>query len=57
MDSNSTCLPSVDDMLGPQVNGCQQNFDFTVLFEQSILTIGPSALLLLVFPIRIGQLY
>ncbi|OJJ46205.1 hypothetical protein ASPZODRAFT_152404 [Penicilliopsis zonata CBS 506.65] len=58
MYANRTCLPGADDRFGPQVNdGCRGDFDFTLLFEQSILTIGPSALLLLVFPIRIRQLW
>ncbi|TWU71096.1 hypothetical protein ED733_000130 [Metarhizium rileyi] len=33
-----------------------QRFDFTLLFSQSILAIGPSALLLLTIPVRISRL-
>lgn len=43
---------------GPrQSMDCKDNFDLTLLFEQSILSIGPSALLLLLFPIRTLQLH
>jgi len=35
---------------------CDARFDFSLLFEQSILSIGPSAILLLVAPLRILQL-
>ena len=51
------CLPTADDVFGPVVSGCRQNFDFTLLFEQGILTLVPAALLLLVAPIRLLQLY
>ncbi|KAL0937343.1 ABC multidrug transporter [Colletotrichum truncatum] len=44
---------AADDYFGPQVNGY---FDFTVLFEQSILSILPTALLILLAPIRITWL-
>ncbi|KAK2768034.1 ABC multidrug transporter [Colletotrichum kahawae] len=43
-------MSDADDYFGPQVNGY---FDFTVLFEQSILSILPTALLILLAPIRI----
>ncbi|KAK1504420.1 uncharacterized protein CCOS01_16872 [Colletotrichum costaricense] len=42
-----------DDYFGPQVRGY---FDFTVLFEQSILSILPSALFILLVPVRISSL-
>ena len=45
-----------DDVFGPVVKGCRANFDFTLLFEQSILTIGPAALLLLFAPPRLIRL-
>jgi len=51
------CLPTADDVFGPVVSGCRQDFDFTLLFEQSILTLVPAALLLLVAPLRLLQLY
>lgn len=46
------------DGFGPsQAASCADHFDLTLLFEQSILSIGPSALLLLLFPIRALQLH
>lgn len=44
-----------DNDFGPQVS--DNGFDFTLLFEQSILSILPSSLLLLAFPVRLIQLY
>ncbi|KAK5998615.1 ABC multidrug transporter B [Cladobotryum mycophilum] len=45
-----------DDSFGPFVYDCERRFDFTLLFQQSVLAIGPSALLLLVLPLRVLQL-
>lgn len=42
---------------GPYLENSRNQFDFTLLFEQSILSIGPSALLVLIFPVRLGQLF
>jgi len=42
-----------DDDFGPQLEG---SFDFTLLFEQTVLSILPSALLLLSSPWRIASL-
>jgi len=36
---------------------CKGHFDFTLLFEQSILSILPSTLLLLLVPLRLYHLY
>ncbi|GKT42621.1 ABC transporter atnG [Colletotrichum spaethianum] len=44
---------SADDYFGPQVRGY---FDFTVLFEQSILSILPTALFILLAPFRVTWL-
>lgn len=41
------CSPRADDEFGPQVVACRQGFDFTLLFEQTILSAVPSAILLL----------
>lgn len=49
------CDYRADDLFGPAIN-CDQ-FDFTLLFEQSILTIGPSALFLLAIPFHISHMY
>ena len=51
------CKLSADDAFGPAVHGCRSNFDFTLLFEQSFFQIAPSALLLLLLPLRATQLY
>ncbi len=52
----SICHPLNDNVFGPVVNECRSNFDFTLLFEQSILSIGPAALLLLLAPLRFVKL-
>jgi hypothetical protein len=54
--ASPSCLPTSDDVFGPIVKGCRSNFDFTLLFEQAILTIGPAVLLLLFVPPRIIRL-
>ncbi|PVH85137.1 putative multidrug resistance protein [Cadophora sp. DSE1049] len=52
----SLCQPSNDNSFGPIVKGCRSDFDFTLLFEQSILSIGPAAILLLFTPPRLVTL-
>lgn len=52
----SLCQPSSDDSFGPIVKGCRSDFDFTLLFEQTILSIGPAVLLLLFTPLRLVTL-
>ena len=48
---------SDDNAFGPGVgDSCRGGFDFTLLFEQSILSIGPSALFLLFVPAKLFQL-
>ncbi|RAH71082.1 P-loop containing nucleoside triphosphate hydrolase protein [Aspergillus aculeatinus CBS 121060] len=51
-----SCSPEADNSFGPVI-ACPAIFDFTLLFEQSILAIGPSAIFLLVVPWRIWSLY
>ncbi|PYH31531.1 uncharacterized protein BO87DRAFT_418037 [Aspergillus neoniger CBS 115656] len=51
-----SCSPAADDSFGPVV-ACPATFDFTLLFEQSILSLGPSAIFLLLVPWRIWSLY
>ncbi|RAO71528.1 uncharacterized protein BHQ10_007540 [Talaromyces amestolkiae] len=55
MTSTDTCD---DGWFGPIVGtmGCRGGFDFTVVFEASVLTIAPAACFLLMAPIRIFQL-
>lgn len=51
------CPLDADDVFGPAVGrGCRDDFDFTLLFEQSFFQIAPCALLLLLVPIRATQL-
>lgn len=45
-----------DSFFGPAVTGCRGNFDFTIFFEATILSILPSALFILLAPWRFWQL-
>lgn len=55
---HTACLPNADNEIGPVLSrACQRGFDFTLLFEQAVLSIGPSALLLLLVPFRLWALY
>jgi ATP-binding cassette, subfamily C (CFTR/MRP), member 1 len=55
-NSSISCGPFADDTFGPVVDDCVRTFDFTLLFEESILAILPSALLLLAAPVRLFSL-
>jgi hypothetical protein len=48
-----------DDTFGPTVRNlsCRDGFDFTLLFEESIFTILPAALLLCALPLRFHSIY
>lgn len=47
------CPLSADQVFGPIVaRSCRQGWDFTLLFEQSILSIAPISIFLLVVPLR-----
>ena len=48
----SSCVP-IDNSFGPRAGQCRGGFDFTLLFEESILTIPLVVLLLLVTPFRL----
>ncbi len=54
MASNHSSLEKSLDSFGP---GVLDGFDFTVLFENTILSIVPSVLLLLALPFRVYFLY
>ena len=41
-----SCEPAADDKFGPAVASCARSFDFTLLFEQSFLSIAPSIIFL-----------
>jgi hypothetical protein len=40
----------LDDSFGPHAGDCRGGFDFTLLFEETILTLLPQGLVLLVLP-------
>jgi hypothetical protein len=42
----------VDNSFGPHAGDCRGGFDFTLLFEESILTLLPAGLILLLLPPR-----
>ncbi|KAK1988940.1 ABC transporter [Colletotrichum cereale] len=54
--SSIGCSPTADDAFGPIVQNCRDGFDFTLTFEQSLFTILPASLLLLVAPLRLRHL-
>lgn len=54
----SACPPFADNVFGPIfADTCRQGFDFTLLFEHSVLSMAPSAVLILITPLRLYQLY
>lgn len=52
----TSCLQHGDDFFGPQINACERKFDFTLLFEQSILSAAPSALFISFMLLRVAKL-
>ncbi|KAH7319081.1 putative ATP-binding cassette transporter [Rhexocercosporidium sp. MPI-PUGE-AT-0058] len=52
-----SCTPASDNVFGPVVQGCRDNFDFTLLFEQTILSISPATIFLLLMLTRLFHLY
>ncbi|KAK8047506.1 P-loop containing nucleoside triphosphate hydrolase protein [Apiospora saccharicola] len=59
-ESNSSavsCPQAVDDAFGPAVDNCARTFDFTLLFEETILSILPSAIFLILGAIRVATLF
>lgn len=50
------CNISADNTFGPIVLDCRREFDFTLLFEQAIFSIGPSALVLAILHFHIAKL-
>jgi hypothetical protein len=51
--SNELSCPQIDDTLRLYALYCRGGFDFTLLFEEAILTIIPLAFLLVIAPFRI----
>ncbi|KAM0812152.1 putative ABC transporter FUM19 [Seiridium cardinale] len=54
---SNLCSASLDDVWGPAVDGCRRSMDFTLLFEQSVLSIVPSSAALLLSLLRLYQLF
>lgn len=54
---NLSSCAQIDDTFGPYALHCRGNFDFTLLFEESILTILPLSLLLVFVPFRLLYLF
>ncbi|RBR10554.1 uncharacterized protein FIESC28_09418 [Fusarium coffeatum] len=53
----TNCAPFIDASFGPFVPPeCRDGFDFTLVFEQSILVLIPASLLLVIAPFRIFHL-
>jgi hypothetical protein len=53
---SQTFCSRLDDSFGPHAGDCRGGFDFTLLFEEAILTILPVGLLLIVLAPRIWYL-
>ncbi|KAM0819840.1 hypothetical protein AB5N19_05656 [Seiridium cardinale] len=54
--ARSSCSPLVDAAFGPVVDHCARTFDFTLLFEETILSILPSSVFLILASVRIAVL-
>ena len=46
-----------DDTFGPVLYNCRDNFDFTLLFKQTFLSIAPSSVFIVLATIRITYLF
>lgn len=51
------CPPGSDDHFGPRVDTACRPFDFTLLFEDAFFIALPAALMLLLLPLRLRQLW
>ncbi|RDL38704.1 uncharacterized protein BP5553_03044 [Venustampulla echinocandica] len=54
---DSLCPASLDNAFGPRVNTCRRAFDFTQLFEESLMSIVPSILFIVVASLRLLALH
>nr|QIW91876.1 TRT [Phialomyces arenicola] len=50
------CEIQVEDVFGPQVSGCYENFDFTLLFEESVLYLAPLLVTSFLVSLRLWQM-
>lgn len=57
MATRSLSCSQIDDTFRLHALYCRGGFDFTLLFEETILTVLPLALLLIVAPFRIWYLF
>lgn len=57
MATQSSVCVRLDDTLGPYARGCRGGFDFTLLFEETILSLSPLAIFLIIAPLRILFLF
>ncbi|KAH6623990.1 ABC transporter [Chaetomium sp. MPI-SDFR-AT-0129] len=53
--SHGACI-RIDDTFGPHAGPCRGGFDFTLLFEEVILTLLPAGIILLALPFRLWYL-
>lgn len=56
MAANNTCVSQGGYDFGPVVDPCVRKFDFTLLFEDTILSIIPSAIFVVLAALRILSL-
>ncbi|KAF2155055.1 ABC transporter [Myriangium duriaei CBS 260.36] len=56
MAVQGVCLPAADNAFGPTIDGCRDNFDFTLKFEHGFFSIAPSAAMILIGIIRVIRL-
>lgn len=56
ISSAAACWPTADESLGPAVQDCRGDFDFTISFEQYLFSILPASLLLIAGPLRLRYL-
>ncbi|EZF09743.1 hypothetical protein H103_08894 [Trichophyton rubrum CBS 288.86] len=57
MASNDICASVQDRTFGPWAQQCRGAFDFTLLFEESVLTLVPLCIMILFAPFRIAYLF
>ncbi|KAL3420510.1 hypothetical protein PVAG01_06955 [Phlyctema vagabunda] len=51
------CSIEAEGQFGPQVSDCRDNFDFTLLFEETILYLAPLLIAAIIISFRIWQLH
>lgn len=54
--SAAACWPTADGSIGPAIQDCRGDFDFTIAFEQYLFSILPASLLLIAAPLRLRHL-